>query len=111
MNYYLSIILFEPQSRALISADALWENGFGVIFQELEGERAFDEVAKTLDLIESLRPLAVIPGHGKVFTQVAQSLVAARRRLDGFVRDPTKFQKLRLPWQHSKFRRSSPRRT
>jgi glyoxylase-like metal-dependent hydrolase (beta-lactamase superfamily II) len=85
-----SVILFEPQSRVLMSADALWENGFGVIFQELEGEHAFDEVAQTLDLIESLRPLIVIPGHGKVFNEVAQSLVAARRRLDGFVRDPTK---------------------
>jgi glyoxylase-like metal-dependent hydrolase (beta-lactamase superfamily II) len=85
-----SVILFEPLSRVLISADALWENGFGVIFQELEGEHAFDEVAKTLDLIESLRPLVVIPGHGKVFTDVTQSLAAARRRLDGFVRDPTK---------------------
>jgi glyoxylase-like metal-dependent hydrolase (beta-lactamase superfamily II) len=85
-----SVILFEPQSRVLISADALWENGFGVIFQELEGEHAFDEVANTLDLIEALRPLSVIPGHGKVFTQVAQSLDAARRRLDGFVRNPPK---------------------
>jgi len=85
-----SVILFEPQSRVLISADALWENGFGVIFQELEGEHAFDQVARTLDLIESLRPLAVIPGHGKVFSQVAPSLAAARRRLDGFVRDPSK---------------------
>ena len=35
-------------------------------------------------------PLVVIPGHGKVFTHVAQSLAAARRRLDGFVRDPMK---------------------
>jgi glyoxylase-like metal-dependent hydrolase (beta-lactamase superfamily II) len=85
-----SVILFEPQSRTLISADSLWENGFGVVFQELEGEQAFDEVADTLDLIESLAPLVVIPGHGRVFTHVEQSLVAARRRLDGFVRDPMK---------------------
>jgi glyoxylase-like metal-dependent hydrolase (beta-lactamase superfamily II) len=88
-----SAILFEPQSRTLISADSLWENGFGVIFQELEGEQAFDEVADTLDLIESLAPLVVIPGHGKVFTHVEQSLAAARRRLDGFVRDPMKHAK------------------
>lgn len=85
-----SIILFEPQSRTLISADSLWENGFGVVFQELESEQAFDAVASTLDLIESLAPLVVIPGHGKVFTHVEQSLAAARRRLDGFVRDPVK---------------------
>jgi glyoxylase-like metal-dependent hydrolase (beta-lactamase superfamily II) len=30
-----SVILFEPRSRTLISADALWENGFGVVFEEL----------------------------------------------------------------------------
>jgi glyoxylase-like metal-dependent hydrolase (beta-lactamase superfamily II) len=85
-----SVILFEPRSRTLISADALWENGFGVIFQELEGERAFDEVAKTLDVIESLRPAVVIPGHGKVFDQVDQSLANARRRLDSFVANPSR---------------------
>ncbi len=36
-----SVILFEPASRTLVSADALWENGFGVIFPELEGEQAW----------------------------------------------------------------------
>lgn len=85
-----SVILFEPECRTLISADTLWENGFGVIFQELEGENAFDEVAGTLDLIDSLEPAIVIPGHGKVFKHVGQSLAAARRRLDSFVRDPQK---------------------
>ena len=85
-----SVILFEPRSRVLISADALWENGFGVIFQELEGERAFDDVARTLDVIESLRPAVVIPGHGKVFDHVDQSLANARRRLDSFVANPAK---------------------
>lgn len=85
-----SVVLFEPRSRTLISADALWENGFGVIFEELEGKKAFDEVAATLDVIEALRPAVVIPGHGKVFTEVAHSLAAARKRLDGFVRDPRK---------------------
>jgi glyoxylase-like metal-dependent hydrolase (beta-lactamase superfamily II) len=85
-----SVLLFEPASRTLISADALWENGFGVVFQELEGDHAFADVARTLDLIEALDPTMVIPGHGKVFTSVAQSLEAARRRLDGFVQDPKK---------------------
>jgi glyoxylase-like metal-dependent hydrolase (beta-lactamase superfamily II) len=85
-----SVILFEPRSRVLISADALWQNGFGVVFQELEGEHAFEEVAATLDLIECLAPRTIIPGHGSVFSDVASALLAARRRLDGFVRDPQK---------------------
>lgn len=85
-----SIILFETQSRILISADALWENGFGVVFEELEGQRAFDAVAHTLNLIESLRPSLIIPGHGNMFFNMEAALTAARRRLDGFVKDPSR---------------------
>jgi len=85
-----SVLLFEPESRTLISADSLWENGFGVVFPELEGQAAFDEVGQTLDLIESLRPAVVIPGHGPVFSGVAPALAAARKRLDGFVGAPAK---------------------
>ena len=85
-----SIVLFEPQDALLISADALWENGFGVVFPELEGEDAFAEVSATLDLIERLSPRTVIPGHGAIFYDAPRALDAARRRLDGFVRDPVK---------------------
>jgi glyoxylase-like metal-dependent hydrolase (beta-lactamase superfamily II) len=89
-----SVILFEPGSRTLISADALWENGFGVVFPELEGVAAFDEVAATLDAIERLAPLWIIPGHGRVFgggaAPVAASVERARTRLDSFVHDPSR---------------------
>lgn len=85
-----SVILFEPVSRALISADALWENGFGITFPELAGEPSFAAVAATLDLIESLQPELVIPGHGRVFGAAPASLTIARRRLDGLARDPRK---------------------
>ncbi len=83
-----AVLLFEPQSRTLISADALWQNGFGVVFPELGGHSGYAEVAATLDLIERLGPATVIPGHGAVFTQVADALAVARRRLEGFVRQP-----------------------
>ena len=83
-----SVILFEPASRTLISADALWENGFGVVFPEIEGVDAFDEVAATLDVIERLRPQTIIPGHGAVFSDVDAALTIARRRLNGFVQSP-----------------------
>ncbi len=85
-----SVVLFEPLTRTLISADALWENGFGVVFQELEGQHAFEDVARTLTMIEELNPSIVVPGHGKVFTHVAESISAARRRLNSFVTDPRK---------------------
>jgi glyoxylase-like metal-dependent hydrolase (beta-lactamase superfamily II) len=85
-----SVILFEPTHKVLISADALWANGFGVVFPELEGVEAFHEVAQTLDLIESLKPLWVIPGHGAVFENIDAALEIARKKLDGFVQNPQK---------------------
>lgn len=86
-----SVILFEPKERVLISADAMWENGFGVVFPELDGERAFDEVGATLDVIEALRPDVVIPGHGRPFggsQSITGAINRARSRLSGFVADP-----------------------
>ncbi|EHL20515.1 beta-lactamase domain-containing protein [Acidovorax sp. NO-1] len=85
-----SVVLFEPRDRILISADALWENGFGVVFPELEGDDAFADVAATLDVIEKLSPRVVIPGHGPVFADAPRAIDGARRRLDGFVRNPGK---------------------
>lgn len=85
-----SVMLFEPVSRILLSADALWENGFGVIFPELEGEDAFSETASTLDHIERLDARLVVPGHGRVFRDVRAALANARRRLDGLARNPVK---------------------
>ena len=76
-----SIILFQPELRLLVSADALWQNGFGVVFPELEGVAAFDEVAETLDLME---PETVIPGHGAAFQDIDAALARARSRLDQF---------------------------
>lgn len=88
-----SIVLFQPDHEVLISADALWSNGFGVVFPELEGISAFDEVAATLDLIESLKAKWVIPGHGAVFNDVASALSIARQKLEGFVKNPAKHAK------------------
>jgi glyoxylase-like metal-dependent hydrolase (beta-lactamase superfamily II) len=83
-----AVVLFEPELGLLVSADALWQNGFGVVFPEIEGEHAFDDVAHTLDLIESLHPRLVIPGHGTVFSDVAAALQTARQRLERFVAEP-----------------------
>jgi glyoxylase-like metal-dependent hydrolase (beta-lactamase superfamily II) len=83
-----SVVLFDAASGLLISADALWENGFGVVFPELEGEAAFADVAAVLDMIERLPVSLVVPGHGRPFTDVPAALVRARARLASFVDDP-----------------------
>lgn len=83
-----SVMLYQADHRILISADALWEEGFGVIFPELWGEAGFEEVAQTLDLIETLPVDLVIPGHGAPFVEVAKALATARSRLDYLASDP-----------------------
>ncbi|MFS2135605.1 MBL fold metallo-hydrolase [Duganella sp. Dugasp56] len=85
-----SLIFYCPQERVLISADALWENGFGVIFPELDGLSGFAEERATLDVIEGLDVRLVIPGHGKPFEDVAGALARARSRLDYLQADPVR---------------------
>lgn len=85
-----SVMLFDTSQGVLLSADALWENGFGVVFPEIDGADAWDEVAATLDLIERLPVSVVVPGHGQPFTGVAEALGRARRRLAVFRADPVR---------------------
>ena len=85
-----SVMLFDAAQGVLISADALWENGFGVVFPELVGEPGFDDVGATLDSIAALPVRLVIPGHGAPFTDVAAALARARSRLAAFKADPAK---------------------
>lgn len=79
-----ALILFDARDGVVITADALWERGFGVVFPELEGESAFDDVAAVLDLIGSLGARVAIPGHGAPFTDIAGALAFARERLAAF---------------------------
>jgi len=85
-----ALLLFCESEGVLISGDALWENGFGVIFPELAGEPGFTEVGATLDLIATLDARTVIPGHGAVFTDVGAALARARARLDYLSADPVR---------------------
>ena len=84
-------LIFSCASEAiLISADALWQNGFGVIFPELEGESGFAEARATLALIDTLDVRLVIPGHGAPFSDVKAALARAFSRLDYLQADPVR---------------------
>jgi len=82
------VLLYNDDERILLSADALWEDGFGVIFPELEGASGFAEQQAALERIGALSPRVVIPGHGRPFTEVGAALDNARRRLDYLRSDP-----------------------
>ena len=80
-----------PEARVLISGDALWENGFGVLFPQMAGRATtFAETRATLDAIGALDLDWVIPGHGAPFTDVAAALDRAYSRLHWFEEDPSR---------------------
>jgi glyoxylase-like metal-dependent hydrolase (beta-lactamase superfamily II) len=82
------LMLFEPQQRILITADALWEDGFGAIFPEIEGESGFVEQRRSLDSIARLEPSLIIPGHGAPFVEVGTALQRAYQRLAALESSP-----------------------
>ena len=77
-----SILLFAPSLGLLISADALWEKGFGALFSEVSDRSGFQEQRATLQLIESLPVKVVVPGHGNPFVNIQSALDNAYSRLD-----------------------------
>ncbi len=85
-----ALILYCPSEGILISADALWRNGFGVIFPELDGQSGFAEERATLELIDSLDVRLVIPGHGPMFTDVKPAIQRAFKRLDFLEASPVR---------------------
>ena len=85
-----SLIFYCAEERILISADALWENGFGVIFPELEGEPGFAETRATLEVIAALDVRLVIPGHGAPFSEVGKALDTAFSRIAYLAADPVR---------------------
>lgn len=85
-----AVVLFDAAAGVLVSADALWQDGFGVVFPEVEGEPGFDDVAQVLELIAALPVKLVIPGHGAPFIDVDEALARARSRLHAFRSDPAR---------------------
>ena len=83
-----ALAFYNPERRILISGDALWENGFGVIFSELLGEADGIAVTRaTLEMLSRLPIDIVIPGHGRPFAGVDAAFARAFRRVDSFAAD------------------------
>ena len=83
-----ALAYYNPENRLLISGDALWENGFGVIFPELLGEAdGLTHTRQTLEMLARLPIDRVIPGHGSPFADVDAAFERAFRRLDAFTAD------------------------
>ncbi len=80
-----ALAYYNPEQRILISGDALWENGFGVIFPELLGEAdGLTHAQATLEMLSRLPIDIVIPGHGRPFGEVDLAFERAFRRVNQF---------------------------
>jgi len=80
-----ALAYYNPEQRILISGDALWENGFGVIFPELLGEAdGLSSTRETLEMLSRLNIDIVIPGHGSPFAATDVVFDRAFRRLNNF---------------------------
>lgn len=84
------VAFFRDRDGVLISGDALWQDGFGMLNTWLHGPGVFDGAARALDAIEAVGPRLVIPGHGAPFTDVAGALFNARGRLAALQADPAR---------------------
>jgi glyoxylase-like metal-dependent hydrolase (beta-lactamase superfamily II) len=81
------LVFFNAEYRILISGDALWENGFGLVMPRAVEPDALPATRATLDMIAALDARVVIPGHGEVFTDVAPALARAYARIAAFESD------------------------
>jgi len=84
-----ALMYYCPEARILISGDALWQDGFGIIFGEVMGRAdALPATRRTLEAIGMLGIDVVIPGHGAPFDDVDDALARAFQRLASFEADP-----------------------
>jgi hypothetical protein len=84
------VMLFDRAQGVLLSADALWENGFGLVFPEIDGEPGFDDVGAVLDLIATLPVRWWCPAMGVCSPTCQAALQRAQQRLQGFRTDPAR---------------------
>jgi glyoxylase-like metal-dependent hydrolase (beta-lactamase superfamily II) len=83
-----ALVFYNPEHRILISGDALWEGGFGIVMPPEIDREALPATRATLEAIARLDVLVVIPGHGEPFVDVAAALARAFRRVEAFEASP-----------------------
>jgi glyoxylase-like metal-dependent hydrolase (beta-lactamase superfamily II) len=83
-----ALVFYCPDERLLVSGDALWERGFGVIPPEAGEPVRLKATRRALETLAALDLDTVIPGHGRPFAESGAALEFAFRKLEAFERDP-----------------------
>ncbi len=80
-----ALAYYNPDRRVLISGDALWRDGFGILFPDVLGTGdGLGAARRTLEAIGRLAVDTVIPGHGAPFAGFDDALERAFARLAAF---------------------------
>lgn len=83
-----AVVFHDTERRILISGDALWRDGFGILFAEVLGSGdGIGATRRTLEAISRLSVDVVIPGHGEPFVEFDDALERAFGRLAAFEAD------------------------
>jgi glyoxylase-like metal-dependent hydrolase (beta-lactamase superfamily II) len=85
-----SVVLYCERLRILISADALWENGFGFVVPQAIDPKPLAAQRATFARLAELDVALVIPGHGPMFADFKGSLKRASEKLEAFAQDDVK---------------------
>ena len=83
-----ALVFFNDEHRILISGDALWQNGYGIVMPPELDPGALPATRATLEMIATLDARCVVPGHGEPFTDVNAALERAFARTTAFEVDP-----------------------
>jgi len=82
-----ALVFFNDEHRILVSGDALWENGYGIVMPREIDPRALPATRLTLEMLARLEARIVIPGHGEPFSDVGAALERAFARTAAFEAD------------------------
>jgi glyoxylase-like metal-dependent hydrolase (beta-lactamase superfamily II) len=82
-----ALMFFCEEAGVLISGDALWANGFGIVMPGPGRAARLAATRATLETISLLPVRVVIPGHGEPFADVGAALDRSLGRLAAFERD------------------------
>ena len=88
-----SLVFYSPKLRILISADALWENGFGFVPPQAIDAKPLAAQRATFERLAELDVALVIPGHGPMFTDFSGAVARASAKLEAFAADDMKIAK------------------
>ena len=82
-----ALVFYNPEHRILVSGDALWQNGYGIVMPPEIDARALPAARATLEMLAALDVRVVIPGHGEPFSEVGTALERAAQRTTAFEAD------------------------